>query len=410
MNRWQNIITNPVINAYYSPYINGLKIPIWILQGIAFDIKRPNYLNYGALGWIIGHELIHEFDNIGGRFDKKGNLRDWWDIDTKDIFNNKTQCFAQQYKQYNALNIDGRSTLSEDIADNGGIDTAFKSYQDFVRYNGKELLLPGLNYTQDQLFWISAANLHVSLKTELSDDSVKSVSDSDNKAKVSNNGTDSRLFGGPLQKCVTKEGRLGFCKSGVCLNLIDKKAVYCQSGTSYHMKCCPVSNRAAVLPTNEPICGLRPNNNFFIVGGAEAPAHSWPWAVAIYQNSYKTKKLKSRFICGGTVINEWYILSAAHCVVRQTEILTPNSFKILIGAHDNKNSGFYADVSEIKIHENFIFGQHRNDIALFKLTQSLDFRHNKDIAPVCLPPPEIESADLIGTMGTLVGWGTTSQI
>ncbi|CAG2158278.1 unnamed protein product [Oppiella nova] len=342
---WQNIVTNTVVNAYYSPYINSIKIPIWILEGIFFGTKRPNYLNYGALGWIIGHELIHPFDNIGGKFDKRGNLRDWWDVEVKETFYQKAQ-----------------STLSEDIADNGDSD------------------------------------------------SVKVVSETDNKAKVSTNSTDSRVFRDTqLQRCVTREGRPGYCKAGVCLNLIDKKPVYCPSSSSYYMKCCPINNRAAVLPSNEPICGLRPNNNFFIVGGAEAPAHSWPWAVAIYQNSYKTKKLKSRFICGGTIIAEWYVLSAAHCIVRQNEILTASNFKILIGAHDNKNSGFYADVQEIKIHENFIFGQHRNDIALFKLTQPLDFRHNKDIAPVCLPPPEIEGADLIGTMGTLVGWGTTSQ-
>ena len=159
------------------------------------------------------------------------------------------------------------------------------------------------------------------------------------------------------------------------------------------------------------VCGLRPNSNFLIVGGQEAPAHSWPWAVAIYQVTYKgNKKVKSRFICGATLLSEWYVLTAAHCIVRQAEILTPNDFKLLIGAHDNKNSGFYANVQEIKVHENFIFGQHKNDIALFKLTEPLDFRHNSDIAPICLPPPEIEGADLVGTMGTLVGWGTVSQV
>ena len=88
----------------------------------------------------------------------------------------------------------------------------------------------------------------------------------------------------------------------------------------------------------------------------------------------------------------------------------PSNFKLLIGAHDNKESGFFADVQEIKIHENFIFGQHRNDIALLKLAKPLDFRRDTHIAPVCLPPPAIEKADLVGTMGTLVGWGTTSQV
>ncbi|XP_054159928.1 neprilysin-2-like [Oppia nitens] len=153
-NDWQKMVTPVSVNAYYSPFINAIRIPIWIIKGIFFEPNRPNYLNYGALGWILGHELIHEFDTFGGQFDKSGNLRDWWDHQTKLDFNKRAQCFVNQYKQFNL----SKSTLSEDIADNGGIDTAFKSYQYFVKRNGEELPLPGLNYTSEQLFWISAAN------------------------------------------------------------------------------------------------------------------------------------------------------------------------------------------------------------------------------------------------------------
>ena len=100
---------------------------------------------------------------------------------------------------------------------------------------------------------ILSLNCLVTFGQQSDSDSVKVVSETDNKAKVSTNSTDSRVFRDTqLQRCVTREGRPGYCKAGVCLNLIDKKPVYCPSSSSYYMKCCPINNRAAVLPSNEP--------------------------------------------------------------------------------------------------------------------------------------------------------------
>ncbi len=153
------------------------------------------------------------------------------------------------------------------------------------------------------------------------------------------------------------------------------------------------------------------NKNNRIVGGVEAQPNSWPWAVVIYQITYSNdfSAPKTKFICGGTIISEKYILTAAHCIIRQTEVLGPKNFKIQIGAHDLKKSGFFADVSEIKVHEKYTITQHINDIALIKLSEPLDFEQMQNVRPVCLPTLEMEKYNLVGTMSYLVGWGTTSQ-
>ena len=74
---------NPaVVNAFYSPLENSIQFPAGILQGVFFGSGRPKYLNYGAIGWVIGHEITHGFDDQGRQFDKEGNLRNWWHPDT----------------------------------------------------------------------------------------------------------------------------------------------------------------------------------------------------------------------------------------------------------------------------------------------------------------------------------------
>ncbi|KAJ3654445.1 hypothetical protein Zmor_013634 [Zophobas morio] len=151
------------VGAFYVPAENTIELPAAVLQDYFFDPDRPQYLNYGAIGQIIGHEITHGFDNDGKQYDKDGNVIDWWEPETTRTFNTKTQCLVDQYENYTIpeieMNLDGVRTLSENIADNGGIKIAYKGYLKWVGRNKIEPSLPGLPYTPRQLFWISAANI-----------------------------------------------------------------------------------------------------------------------------------------------------------------------------------------------------------------------------------------------------------
>ncbi|XP_021947553.1 neprilysin-2 isoform X2 [Folsomia candida] len=152
-----------VINAFYAPLENSIQFPAGILQGVFFDSERPRYMNYGAIGWIIGHEISHGFDDQGRQFDADGNLYDWWEPTTKNAYLRRTQCIIYQYGNMTAkevnLKLNGINTQGENIADIGGIKEAYRAYQSWVQRNGQEQKLPGLKYSSNQLFWISAANV-----------------------------------------------------------------------------------------------------------------------------------------------------------------------------------------------------------------------------------------------------------
>ncbi|KAK4879427.1 hypothetical protein RN001_007573 [Aquatica leii] len=151
------------INAYYSLEENSISFPAGILQGTFFDINRPNYMNYGTLGYVIGHEITHGFDDEGRQFDKEGNLNEWWSTKTRDTFKEKAECIIRQYdnyiyKEFNQ-SLNGVNTQGENIADNAGMKVSYLAYQSWVKENGIEPKLPGLDYSPNQMFWISAAQL-----------------------------------------------------------------------------------------------------------------------------------------------------------------------------------------------------------------------------------------------------------
>eukprot|EP00092_Neocalanus_flemingeri_P081366 GFUD01101616.1.p1 GENE.GFUD01101616.1~~GFUD01101616.1.p1 ORF type:complete len:767 (-),score=189.44 GFUD01101616.1:111-2411(-) len=160
---WKRHGRPAVVNAFYSSIENSIQFPAGILQGNFFGNDRPSYMNYGGIGWVIGHEITHGFDDQGRQYDEQGNLENWWETDTKDKFLDKANCIIWQYGNYSAVavnkTLNGVNTQGENIADNGGIKEAYLAYGSWVRRHGKEKRLPGLQgFTQKQMFWISAAN------------------------------------------------------------------------------------------------------------------------------------------------------------------------------------------------------------------------------------------------------------
>nr|WBW70056.1 venom protein [Lampona murina] len=162
---WKNHATAAVVNAFYALQDNSIEFPAGILQDAFFNKDRPQYLNFGAIGYVIGHEITHGFDNQGRQFDKYGNNLNWWDDTTDEHYKEKAQCMINQYSEYTVylkkenLTLNGENTQGENIADNGGMKEAYRAYHSWVKDNGPEKLLPGLKYNQSQMFWISAANV-----------------------------------------------------------------------------------------------------------------------------------------------------------------------------------------------------------------------------------------------------------
>jgi len=155
------------VNAYYQPMNGEICFPAGILKDPFFSSTNPSYINYGAIGSIMGHEITHAFDNEGKNFDKNGKLSNWWTNSTTEEFNKLTQCYIEQYGNYTIdgangikLNINGKLTLGENLADNGGLARSYDAYKLSLSKkkseNNNNQLLPNLTkYSKDQLFFIS---------------------------------------------------------------------------------------------------------------------------------------------------------------------------------------------------------------------------------------------------------------
>jgi putative endopeptidase len=120
------------VNAYYDPSRNEIVFPAAILQPPFFDPDADAASNYGALGWIISHEMTHGFDDQGRQFDKDGNVNDWWTEEDADNFTNRTSLLVTEYNNFEVLpglNINGNLTLGENIADFGGITLAYHAWK-----------------------------------------------------------------------------------------------------------------------------------------------------------------------------------------------------------------------------------------------------------------------------------------
>lgn len=151
-----------VVNAFYNPEGNEMLFPSGILQGAFYQRGLPRSINFGAIGTIIGHELTHGFDDTGSQYDAYGGLRMWWTNSTRTKFDKKAKCFENQYgkifdKEAN-MTLNGKNTVGENIADNGGLRTAFLAYTKFRRERGKhrDIRLKGLEeLSGEKLFFIA---------------------------------------------------------------------------------------------------------------------------------------------------------------------------------------------------------------------------------------------------------------
>jgi putative endopeptidase len=122
---WQ--MTPPTVNAYYDPSENDINFPAGILQPPFYDFKADDALNFGGIGAVIGHELTHGFDDQGRLFDAQGNLHDWWTPEDAKAFEQRAQCLVDEYDSFVAVDdvhLNGKLTLGENTADNGGLRIA----------------------------------------------------------------------------------------------------------------------------------------------------------------------------------------------------------------------------------------------------------------------------------------------
>jgi predicted metalloendopeptidase len=119
------------VNAYNEPTLNQITFPAGILQAPFFDASGDDGYNYGGIGAIIGHEVIHGFDHEGRRFDAEGNLHDWWSTDDSKQFDERASCISDQFSSFvvGDVHVKGKLVLGESIADLGGLKIAYAAYQ-----------------------------------------------------------------------------------------------------------------------------------------------------------------------------------------------------------------------------------------------------------------------------------------
>jgi putative endopeptidase len=153
-NEWY--MSAPTVNAYYNPEMNEIVFPAGILQPPFFDANGSDAANYGAIGMVIGHEFTHGFDDEGRQYDAQGNLKTWWTETAEKNFNERAALVEAQYNQYKPLpdmNINGKLTLGENIADLGGIKMAYLAWK--KSQQGKPAGPTAYSLTPEQQFFVA---------------------------------------------------------------------------------------------------------------------------------------------------------------------------------------------------------------------------------------------------------------
>ena len=159
-------MTPQTVNAYYNPTTNEICFPAGILQYPFFDMTADDAFNYGAIGVVIGHEMTHGFDDRGRRFDKDGNMHDWWTSADGKNFTDRTDKYADFFSAINVLpdlKANGRLTLGENLADHGGLQVAWTAYKNATK---REPLGEKEGLTADQRFFHAYAGVWAGNITE----------------------------------------------------------------------------------------------------------------------------------------------------------------------------------------------------------------------------------------------------
>ena len=149
----------PTINAYYNDSMNDINFPAGILQSPFFDPKATDAENYGHIGAVVGHELTHGFDDQGRQFDGNGNLADWWTPEDGKKFDAMTDCEVKEYGNFTAVDdvkLNGKLTLGENTADNGGLRLAYMALLADAKRKGIDLNVKDDSaYTPVQQFFLA---------------------------------------------------------------------------------------------------------------------------------------------------------------------------------------------------------------------------------------------------------------
>ncbi|TAK59177.1 M13 family peptidase [Patescibacteria group bacterium] len=157
VDRKEWFMTPQTVNAYCSFNLNEIVFPAAILQAPFFDENADDAINYAGIGAVIGHEMTHGFDDQGSKFDGNGNMKSWWTKNDKKQFAKRASLIAKQFDQYEAaagVQVNGKLTLGENIADLGGLSIAYDAYQKRLKVTGRKNID---GFTPEQRFFLGFA-------------------------------------------------------------------------------------------------------------------------------------------------------------------------------------------------------------------------------------------------------------
>ena len=159
----------PTVNAYYNPPMNDINFPAGILQPPFYDFSKDPAVNFGGIGVVIGHEMTHGFDDEGSKYDGQGNVKPWWTESDQKAFDQRLACEIDEYHGFQpvpGVNLDGKLTLGENTADNGGIRIAWQALLSTLAQQGKHIDDKTDDYTEAQRYFISFAQIWCENRSE----------------------------------------------------------------------------------------------------------------------------------------------------------------------------------------------------------------------------------------------------